>query len=85
MSWVISPGIRSKIATAAAVGALVAIPALSVPAPAIALPPPPANPDCMTDSSHSACDPPSSSDDPRCIDLPTSGPCMYSPYNTYDE
>jgi hypothetical protein len=88
MSWGILPGIERRIATAAAVGALVAIPALSVPAPAFAMPAPPADPDCMTDPSNPACqssEPPSNSDDSRCIDTPTQGACLYSPWNSDDE
>jgi hypothetical protein len=85
MSWAILPGIGSRIAMAAAVGTLVAVPALSVPSPAFAVPVPPADPDCMTDPSNPACDPPSNSDDPRCVDDPTSGTCLYSPWTADDD
>lgn len=87
MRWVTLPSIGSRIATAAAVSALVAIPALSVPAPTFALPAPPANPSC-TDANSLSClysDPPTDSDDPRCIDTPTAGECVYSPWNSTDD
>jgi hypothetical protein len=88
MSWAMLPGIGGRIRTAAAAGGLIAIFALSVPAPAFAMPAPPADPDCMADSSNPACqsnEPPTSSDDSRCVDFPTSGACLYSPYTSDDD
>lgn len=81
MNWGILPGIGRRIAKAAAVGALVAMPALSVPAPAFGIPALPTAPDCSSDPSNPACDPPTRSDDPRCMDDPTSSVCLYSPWN----
>lgn len=82
--------IGSKIRTAAAVGALVAMPAVSVPAPAFAEPPRPNDPDCVIDASNPSCqfgapfeapNVPTGPDDPRCVGSPLSVGCEGGPFD----
>jgi hypothetical protein len=87
MSRRMAPRGGSRLRTAVAAGALVAMSALSTPAPAFAVPPPPAAPDCGSYPSNPQCqydDLPASSDDSRCVDYPMSGACLYSPWNEQD-
>jgi hypothetical protein len=87
MSWTVLSGIGSKIGTAAAVGALVAVSALSVPARAFAAPPQPDDPDCPTDVAvNPACqfdapNVPTNPDDPRCVGSPLSVGCEGGPFD----
>ena len=87
MSWAMLPGIGGRVRTAAAVGGLIAIFALSVPAPAFAVPAPPNDPaDCAIDPTRLSCQTnesniPTSPDDPRCNGMPLSVGCEGGPYD----
>jgi hypothetical protein len=87
MSWAMLPGIGSRIRAAAAVGGLVAIAALSVPAPAFAALPRPEDPaDCAIDPTRLSCQTnesnvPTSPDDPRCNGMPLSVGCEGGPFD----
>lgn len=90
MNWAMLPGIGNRIGTAAAVGALVAVSALSVPAAAFAAPPRPEDPDCAIDVGNPACafgapfeapNVPTGPDDPRCVGSPLSVGCEGGPFD----
>src|SRR5947208_8928587 len=78
--------IGSKIRMAAAAAALVAISAVSVPAPAFAEPPRPDDPDCAIEASNPACqfnapNVPTGPDDPRCVGSLLSVGCEGVPFD----
>jgi hypothetical protein len=80
MSWAMLRGVRSRIGTAAALGALVAVFAMNVPALAFAAPPPPRGPDCLMDPTNPDCqfegpNIPTGPDDTRCVAMPSAIGC----------
>jgi hypothetical protein len=80
MSLAMLRGIGSRIGTPATVGALAAVFALSVPAPAFAAPAPPPEPDCVVDTTNPECqgtgfNAPTGPNDARCNGMPYSGSC----------
>jgi hypothetical protein len=80
MSLAMLRGVMSTIGTPATLGALAAVFALSVPAPAFAAPPPPPEPDCVMDPTNPECqysgsNIPTGPDDARCSGMPYSGSC----------
>jgi hypothetical protein len=97
MNWAMLSGARRRVLTAVAIGGLVAIPVLTVPAPAFALPTPPDDPaDCAIDPTSFSCeitgnnennenDVPTGPDDPRCVQMPLSPGCQGGPYDEDDD
>ena len=88
------PGNKSRIRTAVAVGALVAVSALGVPAAAFAAPPRSLDPSCAIDLGNPACqfdapyetpfeapNIPTGPDDPRCVGTPLSVGCEGGPFD----
>jgi hypothetical protein len=79
MFWVLLAGTLRRIGTVA-VGALVVMSALSMPAPAFAVPPPPRDPDCVMDPTNPDCqfegsNIPTGPEDARCVSMPYSIGC----------
>lgn len=89
MSMAILPGITTRRGASVTLGALLAVFALSVPAPAFAAPPVPPEPDCVMDPTSPECqfsnsNVPTSPDDARCSGMPLSVGCDGGPLDYND-
>jgi hypothetical protein len=87
MKWAMLRVVGRRILTTAAIGGLVTITMLSVPAAAFAVPAPLNDPaDCAIDPTRLSCETnetnvPTSPDDPRCVQSPLSVGCEGGPYD----